>query len=340
MPSLPVAFMVNSQEQRMKRIFVVALGLLFISDVVSSAASAAPDESFDRSYKPPAARLYKADAATLYQAGFSVRAYNLSGAVLPGGTAAVGPDYPNKCFLEDASRIEISLSDEFYNHYRARGFSLAALCLAVSSGRWVKYDIQTGRPLRIVNDLMLDVPDCFRNGAPFLDCAYNFEHTFGLKVRDAERQKVRQRAIEVDQSIRVLFSDGKFSQQCTCNDLEITRDETTVAERKERVGLLQIKGSGYRGQPPALQYACRVEHVPPCAQNALAGRNLAGWMVYEVQDGYLFKWTALQGGTDYGSFEISPSLPHGYAYRIGSPEGDDDSPFLDVPPGTKLNVRE
>ena len=28
----------------------------------------------------------------------------------------------------------------------------------------------------------------------------------------------------------------------------------------------------------------------------------------------------------------------GYAYRIGSPEGDDDSPFLNVTPSTKLDV--
>jgi hypothetical protein len=65
-----------------------------------------------------------------------------------------------------------------------------------------------------------------------------------------------------------------------------------------------------------------------------------GTLLYEVADGIHFKWTPLKGFTDYGPFDISPELPHGYAHRIGSPEGDDDSPFLDVTPGTKLNVRE
>jgi hypothetical protein len=77
----------------MKRVFVLALGFFFIGDSVSSATSAAQDERFDRSYKPPAPLRYKADAETLYQVGFSVRSYNANGFVLPGGTSGVGPDY-------------------------------------------------------------------------------------------------------------------------------------------------------------------------------------------------------------------------------------------------------
>jgi hypothetical protein len=321
----------------MKRVFVVALGLSFICDAFSSATSAAQDEQFDRSYKPPAPQRYMADAKTLYEAGFSVRSYNAKGVVLEGGTSTVGPSYPNKCFLASE---ELTLSDQFYAHYKARGFSLASLCLAVTSGDWVKYDIQTGKPLRVVNGLLLDIPDCFRNGAPFLDCSYKFEHTFGLKVRDVEREKVRRRAIDVDKAIRRLIADGKFSRQCTCDDLEVTRQEEFIGGRDERVSSIKIKGSGYGKQAPVEQFACRVERLPPCVHNWLAPRRLGGWLLYEVDDGFSFKWTPLKGSTDYGPFEISPELPHGYAYRIGSPEGDDDSPFLDVTPGTKLNVRE
>jgi hypothetical protein len=321
----------------MKRVFVVALDLSFICDAFSSATSAAQDEQFDRSYKPPAPQRYMADAKTLYEAGFSVRSYNAKGVVLEGGTSTVGPSYPNKCFLASE---ELTLSDQFYAHYKARGFSLASLCLAVTSGDWVKYDIQTGKPLRVVNGLLLDIPDCFRNGAPFLDCSYKFEHTFGLKVRDVEREKVRRRAIDVDKAIRRLIADGKFSRQCTCDDLEVTRQEEFIGGRDERVSSIKIKGSGYGKQAPVEQFACRVERLPPCVHNWLAPRRLGGWLLYEVDDGFSFKWTPLKGSTDYGPFEISPELPHGYAYRIGSPEGDDDSPFLDVTPGTKLNVRE
>jgi hypothetical protein len=320
----------------MKRVFVVALGLFFICDAFSSATSAAQDEHFDRSYKPPAPLRYKTDAKTLYQAGFSVRSYNANGALLAGGTSSVGPSYPNKCFLASE---ELTLSDQFYDHYKARGFSLASLCLAVTSGDWVKYDIQTGKPLRVVNGLLMDIPDCFKNGAPFLDCTYNFEHTFGLKVRNAERESIRRRAIDVDKAIRQLIADGKFSRECTCDDLEITQREDVIQERKVRFSNIGIKGSGYGKQSPVEQFACRVERLPPCVHNWL-GRRLGGWLLYEVDDGVHFNWTPLKGFTDYGPFEISPELPRGYAYRIGSPEGDDDSPFLDVTPGTKLNVRE
>jgi hypothetical protein len=321
----------------MKQIFVVALGLFLICDAFSSATRAAQDDEFDRSYKPPAPLRYKTDAKTLYEAGFSVRSYNTNGALLAGGTSSVGPSYPNKCFLAPE---ELTLSDQFYAHYKARGFSLASLCLAATSGDWVKYDIQTGKPLRVVNGFLVDIPDCFKNGTPFLDCTYNFEHTFGLKVKNAERASIRKRAIDVDKAIRQLMADGKFSRECTCDDLEITREQDPIPARKERFSSVKIKGSGSGKQQPVQQFACRVDRMPPCVRDWLAPRRLGGWMLYEVDDGVHFKWTPLSGFTDYGPFEISPELPRGYAYRIGSPEGDDDSPFLDVTPGTKLNVRE
>jgi len=31
----------------------------------------------------------------------------------------------------------------------------------------VKYDVETGQPLRLANELLIDIPDCFKNGAPF-----------------------------------------------------------------------------------------------------------------------------------------------------------------------------
>jgi hypothetical protein len=324
----------------MNRLCVVALGLLYVCDSVSNAASAAQDGRFDRSYEPPAPLRYKVDASTLYKAGFSVRYISANGVVLEGGTAEVGPSYPNKCFLETSYRKEFTLSDQFYAHYRARGFSLASLCLAVSSGGWVKYDVETGKPLRLANGFLIDIPDCFRNGAPFLDCTHNFEYTFGLKLKDAERQDVRNRAIDVDAAIHTLIADGKFSRPCTCDDLEIKQHEELILKNKVSIARVNIKGSGYRGQPPVEKFSCRVEHIPQCARDWLAGRDLDGWMVHEVEDGIYFEWTPLKGSTDYGPFDISPKLPHGYAYRIGSPEGDDDSPFLNVTPATKLNVAE
>jgi hypothetical protein len=55
-------------------------------------------------------------------------------------------------------------------------------------------------------------------------------------------------------------------------------------------------------------------------------------------NGYSFEGVPTKGLTDYGDFDISPRLPRGYAYRIGSPEGDDDSPYVELPPGKRISI--
>ena len=272
-------------------------------------------DNWDRSYKPPPPLQYKVEAQTLHNSGF-----------------ADDERFPNKCYGG------VTLSDKFVAHYKSRGFSLPAICLAARAS-WIRYDIETGKPLRVVNGFVVDIPDCFKNGTPLLDCEYNFEHFEGLKSTDAYRQEIRDRAIQVDQAIRTLIADGKFSRECTCGDLEIFQPRNYNGKPYGEP-YLQIKGSGNGGQQPAQQYACRLEHFPRCAGKVPPGQDLTGFMVYEVREGVHFNWTPLKGSTDYGPFDISPSLPHGYAYKIGSPEGDDDSPFLDVEPGTKFDVDE
>jgi hypothetical protein len=46
----------------------------------------------------------------------------------------------------------------------------------------------------------------------------------------------------------------------------------------------------------------------------------------------------LKGFTDYGPFDIAKAHPRGYAYRIGSPEGDDDRPSVELPSGSELGL--
>jgi hypothetical protein len=55
-------------------------------------------------------------------------------------------------------------------------------------------------------------------------------------------------------------------------------------------------------------------------------------------DGVAFEGVPTKGLTDYGDFDISPRLPRGYAYRIGSPEGDDDTPYVDLPQGQRIGI--
>ena len=54
------------------------------------------------------------------------------------------PAFPNKCY------DDLSISDEFFAQFKARGFSLHALCLAITSP-WVTYDPETGKPLTVVS---------------------------------------------------------------------------------------------------------------------------------------------------------------------------------------------
>ena len=190
----------------------------------------------------------------------------------------------------------------------------------------MKYDIQTGKPLRVVNGLLLDIPDCFRNGAPFLDCTYSFEETFGLKVRDAERESIRRRAIDVDKAVRQLIADGKFSRQCTCDDLEVTQQKEFIRGRDERVSNIRIKGSGYRKQLPVEQFACASSSVLPPWSAIGSLRVPAEGGLSEADDGVHFKWTPLKGFTDYGPLKFRQNCPAATPTGSGHREGDDDSP--------------
>src|SRR5260221_3025244 len=87
------------------------------------------------------------------------------------------PAFPNKCYGN------VSISNEFLNRFKARGFSLEALYLAITSP-WVQYHPESGKPLPVSKDFLLTVPDCFRNDTPFLDCAFNYDHTIVCKLTD------------------------------------------------------------------------------------------------------------------------------------------------------------
>lgn len=306
----------------------------FIVAIMPAFGDAGPD--YVKSYTPPAPLKYQVDIATLRNAGINVRLLRQKRSDPMDGLYAAGPPFPHKCFHE-ADR-ELTLSDKFFEHYSARGFSLSALCLAVSAGGWVHYDLETGKPLRVLyarphDGYLLDVPDCFKNGVPFLDCKRNFEHGFGLKLTAAARKSEMARYSGIDEAVQALVASGKFSRECTCDDLEAYKEPSGGTPP-----VIQIKGSGYGGAKPAEPYSCRVEAMPTCASNWLKGRDVGGWMLYEVADGYLFNGVPTKGFTDVGPFEISPKLPHGYAYQIGHPEGEDDTPFAEVTPGTKLSV--
>jgi len=216
--------------------------------------------------------------------------------------------FPNKCYGD------VSISNEFLDRFRAKGFSLEAVCLAITSS-WVQYNIETGRPLTVTKEFLLEVPECFKNGAPFLDCRVGFDHASGLKLTDQEQREIRARAVAVDAAVRRLIAGGRYATQCRCEDMRWDRTQI-------------------RFSPGA---SCRVDAAPVCLEQMSRQNYRAGALVPETS-GYAFEGVPTKGFTDYGDFDISPRLARGYAYRIGSPEGDDDTPYEDLPPGRRIGI--
>jgi hypothetical protein len=213
--------------------------------------------------------------------------------------------FPNKCYYD------LSISDQLFVQFKSRGFSMPALCLAIISP-WVTRDPETGRPLTVVSQgqssFLVEIPGCFRNGTPFLDCKYNFGTTGG------KRQETLDRAIQIDAAVKKLIANGAYTQVCPCANVGWNDSFRKVV----MVG------------------QCRVDRATVCMEKMSGGKVRAGSLVLE-EEGYSFK-DVTGGATDYGGFEISPQLPRGYMYQVSSPEGDDGEPYREIPPGTKISV--
>jgi hypothetical protein len=255
---------------------------------------AAAQSTIDRSApRPPPSEKYKVSDRDLLNIGIAFGAM---------------PAFPNKCYGN------ISISNEFLGRFKARGFSLEALCLAITSP-WVQYHPETGEPLPVSKDFLLAVPDCFRNGAPFLDCKFNYDHSSGLRLTNPGREEVHSRAVKVDAAVRKVIASGRYATQCSCE---------------------KLRWSDNRNRHLLGAY-CRVDVAPACIEQMSRREYRTGSLVEEIE-GFAFEDVPTKGATDYGGFDISPRLARGYAYRIGSPEGDDDTPYVALPPGKRIGI--
>jgi hypothetical protein len=176
--------------------------------------SSSTAQEFDRSAPRPARQKYKLSDDELRSMG-----------VARGDV----PAFPNKCYGS------VSISNEFLAPFRARGFSLEAVCLAITSP-WVQYNPETGKPLPVSKDFLFVVPDCFKSGTPFLDCEFNHDHASGLKRTDAGRQGVHTRAVEVDAAVRRIIASGRSGNQCACDSLRWQGSQLRVLRRAPPAG--------------------------------------------------------------------------------------------------------
>ena len=128
-------------------------------------------------------------------------------------------------------------------------------------------------------------------------------------------RETHERAVQVDAAVRKIIANGGYASECSCEDVRWQKDYNRFSFRR----------------------ACRVDSAPVCMERMSRGKVRLGTFVFE-EDGSTFQNVPTKGYTDYGGFDISPQLPRGYVYRIGSPEGDDEQPYQELPPGRKIAV--
>ena len=217
---------------------------------------------------------------------------------------------PNKCFYEP-DRV-LAVSDFMLKHFEERGFSLRTLCLALQST--LRYDPGTGKQLPTAvaarrsrggnslestgSEILLNVPDCFRNGTPLIDCPRNFDPSFGTKEDDPDRS--RRDARDEDVKIRTFIQRGGYARVCGCSELKV-----------ERWGELLLPDH------------CHLDTLPACARKLIADPDPAGRLAKESP-------TPLIVGLGLSSYyaagvEISASLPRGYGGSLGTEGGDPDT---------------
>jgi len=107
------------------------------------------------------------------------------------GTAAT--PFPNSC--QSSGNVRLSVSNRLLEHFKAQGFTLESLCLGLSSN--IRFDPETGRQLPLAyvaeirrdqkNEFPLNLPPCFRNAVPYLECKNTFHTYWGSRWEERER---------------------------------------------------------------------------------------------------------------------------------------------------------
>jgi hypothetical protein len=204
--------------------------------------------------------------------------------------------------------------------YKARGFSLNSLCLALQSP--LAFDPETGErlPSYMVADtnairkgelgagtiseiLPLRVPDCYARGLPYHDCQFAYDIMTGRKLTREQLAKIEAARSIFDRKMAEIKRNGAYMTECGCQEDNLQHEFSTTAR-------------------------CRLEKVPRCANNdnevLIVGTLRA--------EGYFLSSQFGQGGITL--IDISPSLPLGYGYQLytdgtAGPGGGDEKTALD-----------
>jgi hypothetical protein len=254
----------------------------------------------------PALQRVPMTAAELRNQGIDLRIIDPNNST-SGGFYEKRTGFPNKCYYDMS--YELSISDAMLRHFEARGFSLQSLCLAMQSS--LRYDPETGKqlplavatrpgspgqPLEAIEDyeVLLNIPDCFKNGTPLIDCRRDYDASFGTAEDDPE--SLRRSALEEHAKIRAFIMRGGYARTCGCKEIRFSSDNVTLKDD------------------------CRLDSIPVCA-GAPNDPNPAGRLV--KKSGSALMKRARVGSSYYvGGVEVSPTLPNGYGYSLGTEGGD------------------
>jgi hypothetical protein len=132
------------------------------------------------------------------------------------GLAIVGIDtnslsthFPNRCYYYGDGGWDISISNALLAAYREQGFSRRSACMALvstarfnpESGQRLATYILINRKLiknghasdagALTDELPLSLPNCFRGGLPYSDCAWNYDPISGRKLSAQQTRSFR-----------------------------------------------------------------------------------------------------------------------------------------------------
>src|SRR5262249_24184965 len=93
---------------------------------------------------------------------------------------------PNSCATVGTPGL--SISNEMLAAFTAGGFTLESLCLSLTS--YFRFDPEPGKPMPFASlpkaTVPLNLPNCFKRAAPFMDCRWNYDPFWGTP--DAKEQ--------------------------------------------------------------------------------------------------------------------------------------------------------
>src|SRR5262249_2781658 len=115
---------------------------------------------------------------------------------------------PNSCATVGTPGL--SISSEMLAAFTAGGFTLESLCLSLTS--YFRFDPETGKPMPFASlpkaTVPLNLPNCFKRAAPFMDCRWNYDPFWGTP--DAKEQgHNREVAKAIDSIARKQIASGK-----------------------------------------------------------------------------------------------------------------------------------